>query len=110
VEGNTLPVFGSDARGVFVSFTLTNGLQQIGNFALPSGFQAATSTDRKSVYFFGGTIAAGATVDFQFHVAGEYGCYYQGSILAEADPFAALVEADKTNNRGSATLSVVSIC
>jgi hypothetical protein len=106
-------VFGSDARNVLVSVTLTNGLYQIGNFVLPSGFQAAITQDRKSIFFLGGTIAAGATVDFQFHVAGESldpVCYYSASILVEADPFSFLVETDKTNNRGSGNIFVVRFC
>jgi hypothetical protein len=113
VQGNTWPVFGSDARNVLVMVTLTNGLYQIGNFVLPPGFQAAISPDRKSIFFLGGTIAAGASVDFQFEVAGESVdpvCYYPASILVEADPFSYLVEADKTNNRGSGTIFVVRFC
>jgi hypothetical protein len=47
VADNTIPVFGSDAKGVLVSVSLTFGLQQVGGMILPPGFQAAVAPDRK---------------------------------------------------------------
>ena len=110
VADKTIPVFGSDARGVLVSVALTLGLQQVGGMIFPPGFQAAVAPDRKTLFFFNGTILAGASVDFQFEVIGDYGCGYNASILVEADPYSFIAETDKTNNRGSATILVSSIC
>jgi hypothetical protein len=109
-EPDTLSVFGSDARGVLVSIGLTNGLEQVGGLSLAPGFQAAIAPDKKSMFFYGGTVLAGASVDFQFEVIGPYGCDYKGSILAEVDPYSFISEADKTNNKGNATIAVSSIC
>ena len=110
VADNTFPVFGSDAKGVLVAVTLTNGLQQVGNMILPAGFQSAVAPDRKTLFFYNGTILAGASVDFQFEVIGDYGCGYNASILVEADPYSFITETNKANNRGSATILVSSIC
>jgi hypothetical protein len=106
-----LPVFGSDAKGVLISIGLTSGLRQVGNMTAPSGFQSAVAPNNQTVFFFGGTIPAGASADFVIEVIGdEGGCVSHASILAEVDPYSFITEVSKTNNKGSATILIVSLC
>ncbi len=109
-EPNILPAYGSEAKGVLVSVTLSSGLQQVGNISLPADFSAAVAPNNQTIFFFGGAIPAGASVDFVIEVIGEYGCGYYATILAEADPYAFIAEVSKTNNDGSASIWIWSIC
>ncbi len=107
-----LPAFGSDAKGVLVSIGLTSGLRQVGNMTAPSGFQSAVAPNNQTIFFFGGTIPAGTSADFVIEVIGDSdgGCTSLASILAEVDPFSFIIEVSKTNNKGSATISIMNIC
>jgi hypothetical protein len=109
-EPNTLPAFGSDAKGVLVSIGLSSGLRQVGNISMPVGFQSAVGPNSQTIFFWGGTIPSGESVDFVIEVIGDYGCGYYASILAEVDPYSFIVEADKNNNKGSATILITSLC
>ncbi len=105
-----LQAFGSEAKAVIVSIRLTSDLRQIGNMIMPAGFQSAVAPNNQTIFFFGGTIAADASVDFVIEVIGDYACGVNASILAEVDPFSVITEVSKTNNKGSATIWIWSLC
>jgi hypothetical protein len=105
-----LQAFGSEAKGVMVSIGLTSGLRQVGNMSVPAGFQSAVAPNNQTIFFFGGTIPVDASADFVIEVIGDYGCGYSASIFAEVDPYSFITEVSKTNNKGSATIFIQSIC
>lgn len=104
-DPNTLPAFGSDAKGVMVRIGLSSGLRQTGGVGLPAGFQAAVAPNNQTVLCFGGDIAAGSSVNFVIEVIGVSGAYE--TITAEVDPFSVIPETSETNNTAIASIFVI---
>jgi hypothetical protein len=85
-EPNTIPAFGREAKNVQVSIGLSIGLRQVGNIIWPVGFSAAVTANNQIIIFIGGTIPAGARVDFVFEVFGEARGGMDETIWADVQP------------------------
>ncbi len=102
-----LKMYGSAATNVMVLILLSSYLQQVGGVSVPAGFQSAAS--QNSLYFFGGSIPAGASVDFLIEVIAKQEVSTWATIWAQVDPYAYIQELSKSNNWGSASIYITSV-
>lgn len=101
-----LKVYGSEATSVTLMILFSAYLELAGGVSMPAGFQSAAS--QNSVFFFGGNIPAGASLDFMIEViAKEAGCSRSATILAQVDPYSYIHEVSRSNNWGSATINIL---
>lgn len=106
-----LLAFGSAAKGVFLYIELSQGLHQVGNISVPPGFMTAVlPPNNQTIFCYNGTIQAGTSVDFIIEIIGDPNCGSHLMITAEVDPYNWIDEASEGNNKGRASIFVVSPC
>jgi hypothetical protein len=102
--------FGSEARGILVSVAIPAPLSQVG-MTIPSGFTCGVASGNHNILCWGGTIAAGGSVDFLIEVISEdlAGGFVIVNVQAEVDPYSWIAEVSETNNKASTGVLVANI-